>query len=85
MTTDGIILYDSFEKFILKCMVDHTYDRDDSVTLRNAFRVFDQKESGAVLYDDVKDCELVALDGDDAAKKLSYLNYIADMCTMDDF
>lgn len=42
------ITFDSFERFILKSMVDHVYDPDDSVTLRGAFEVFDKDLQGYI-------------------------------------
>lgn len=40
--------FEAFEAFILKSMVDHIYDPDDSVTLWNAFRVFDKENTGKI-------------------------------------
>merc|ERR1712147_493124 len=37
----NVVSYDAFEKMMLRCLIEHEYDPDDSETLLAAFRVLD--------------------------------------------
>ena len=43
-----MIAVNDLERFLLKCMMDHRYDPDDTVVLLNAFRSFDTEKKGWV-------------------------------------
>ncbi|CAK9021851.1 unnamed protein product [Durusdinium trenchii] len=45
---DGMISFEAFERLMLRCLSDHTYDPDDSETLLAAFRVLDPQGHGYI-------------------------------------
>jgi len=42
----NVVQYDSFEKMMLRCLMEHEYDPDDSETMLAAFRVLDPEGRG---------------------------------------
>jgi len=42
----NVVNYENFEKMMLRCLMEHEYDPDDSETLLAAFRVFDPEGRG---------------------------------------
>eukprot|EP00386_Alphamonas_edax_P001831 GDKI01005518.1.p1 GENE.GDKI01005518.1~~GDKI01005518.1.p1 ORF type:complete len:181 (-),score=47.16 GDKI01005518.1:100-642(-) len=44
----NVVSYDAFERVMLKCMLNHEYDPDDSDTLLAAFRVLDPEGLGYI-------------------------------------
>lgn len=42
----NVVSYENFEKMMLRCLMDHEYDPDDSETLLAAFRVLDPEGRG---------------------------------------
>eukprot|EP00435_Cladocopium_sp_Y103_P045726 s1007_g13.t1 len=45
---DGMVSFEAFERLMLRCLSDHTYDPDDSETLLAAFRVLDPQGHGYI-------------------------------------
>ncbi|CAJ1387891.1 unnamed protein product [Effrenium voratum] len=45
---DGLVSFEAFERLMLRCLSEHTYDPDDSETLLAAFRVLDPQGLGYI-------------------------------------
>jgi calmodulin len=48
------ITYEAFERFMLKCMIDHQYDPDEQQTIIAAFRALDPDYKGFIEIEDLK-------------------------------
>eukprot|EP00927_Polykrikos_kofoidii_P083567 TRINITY_DN8591_c0_g1_i1.p1 TRINITY_DN8591_c0_g1~~TRINITY_DN8591_c0_g1_i1.p1 ORF type:complete len:188 (+),score=42.02 TRINITY_DN8591_c0_g1_i1:73-636(+) len=47
-SSDGLVSLEAFEKMIMRCLMEHEYDPDDSETLLACFRVLDPEGRGYI-------------------------------------